>query len=152
MFRSTVLGVGARPPLTSVAVCRHLVASRVFITLNFLALRCTPTALVPCRHPPPLSSRRVIPHPRLSRLRRRSEGTAASAYPSPSRRWRGKIPSIFVILRSDDDASRRPPPPSSRVSNICSRSASATTTPPPPSPPPHVERPSMQRTPPQHFC
>ena len=47
--------------------------------------------------PPP--SRRVVPRPRLSCLRRRSEGTAASPHPSPSRRRRGKIPS------------RRPPPP-----------------------------------------
>ena len=66
---------------------------------------CRRLTLVPCPHPPPLSSR-------LSRLSRRSEGTAASPHPSPSRRRRGKIPSIVVVLRSDDDASRRPPPPS----------------------------------------
>ncbi len=62
----------------------------------------------PLSSPPPLSSRRVVPRPRLSRLRRRSEGTAASPHPSWSRRRRGKIPSIVVVLRSDDDATRRP--------------------------------------------
>ncbi len=61
--------------------------------------------------PSPLLSCRVVPRPRLSCLRRRSEGTAASPHPSPSRRWRGKIPSIVIVLRSDDDASRHPPPP-----------------------------------------
>jgi hypothetical protein len=85
-----------------------------FITLHSLALRLPPTALVPCRRPPPLSSRRVVPRPRLSHLRRRSEGTAASPHPSPSRRRRGKIPPVAVVLRSDVDA-RRPPPPSSRA-------------------------------------
>ena len=67
----------------------------------------------PLSSPPPLSSCRVVPRPCLSRLRGRSEETAASPHPSPSpsRRRRGKIPSIVVVLRSDDDASRRPPPP-----------------------------------------
>ena len=70
---------------------------------------------------PPLSSCRVVPRPHLSCLRPRSEGTAASPHPSPSRWRRGKIPSIVVVLRSDDDASRRPPPPPLVVSsNICS--------------------------------
>jgi hypothetical protein len=63
---------------------------------------------------PPLSSRRVasrrvVPRPRLSRLRCRSEGTAASPHPSPSRRRRGKIPSIVVVLHSDVNALRHPP-------------------------------------------
>ncbi len=71
---------------------------------------CRRLTLVPCRRPPPFLSRRVVPRPRLSRLRYQSEGTAASPHPSPSRRRRGKIPSIVIVLRSDDDASRRPPP------------------------------------------
>jgi hypothetical protein len=66
----------------------------------------------PLSLPPPLSSRRVVPHPRLSRLRRRSEGTAALLHPSPSRRRRGKIPSIVVAR----------PPSLFAPSNICSRS------------------------------
>ncbi len=103
------------PPYdTSVAVVRRHLVAPSSITLHSLALRRPPTALVPCRRPPPLSSRRVVPRPRLSRLRRRSEGTAASPHPSPSRRRRGKIPPVTVVLRSDDDA-RRPPPPSSRA-------------------------------------
>ena len=69
-----------------------------------------------------VASRRVVPRPCLSRLRCRSEGTAASPHPSPSRQRRGKIPSIAVVLRSDDDASRRPPPPLVASSNICFRS------------------------------
>jgi hypothetical protein len=67
----------------------------------------------PLSLPPPRLTRRAVPHPSLSCLRRWLEGTAASPHPSPSRRRRGKIPSISVVLRSDDDASRRPPPPSS---------------------------------------
>ncbi len=96
--------------------------------------------------------------PHLSRLCRRSEGTAASPHPSPSRRRRGKIPPIAVVLRSDNDASSRPPPPSSHVvhrppphmrtypppssprpppSPVCSNQSAlvATTSPPPPSSP-----------------
>jgi hypothetical protein len=69
-------------------------------------------------------SRRVVPHPCLSRLRRWLEGTAASPHPSPSRRRQGKIPSIVAILRSDDDddALHCPTPPLVAPSNICSRS------------------------------
>jgi hypothetical protein len=82
-------------------------------TLHSLALCRPQTALVLCRRPPPplVASRRVVPCPRLSRLRCRSEGTVASPHPSQSRRRRGKTPSTVVVLRSDDDASRRPPPP-----------------------------------------
>ena len=70
----------------------------------------------PLSSPPPLSLHRVVPRPRhRGRLRRRSEGTAASPHPSASRRRRGKIPPVVVVLRSDVDASRRPPPPCSRV-------------------------------------
>jgi hypothetical protein len=102
---------------------RSLPPSRcAFITLHSLALRLPLTALVPCCRPPPPSRCVVPPHPRLSRLRRRSEGTVASPHPSPSRWRRGKIQSIAVVLRSNDDASRCPPPPLVAPSNICSRS------------------------------
>jgi len=128
-----------------------------FITLHSLALRRPPTALVPCRRLPP-PSRCVVPRPHLSHLRRRSEGTAASPHPSPSRRRRGKIPPIVVVLRSNNDASSRPPPPSSRVVHRPppTRSPSPPSSSPPvaatSSSPPHFERPSLQRTPTQRFC
>jgi hypothetical protein len=128
---STLILIWLSPPATSCLLPPYLRRSpppsrRAFITLHSLALRRPPTTLIPCRQPPPLvashrvASRRVVsrcvvPRPRLSRLRRWSEGTAASPHPSLSRRRRGKIPSIVVVLRSDDDASRRPPPPSSRA-------------------------------------
>ncbi len=60
-----------------------------------------------------VASRRVVPRPRLSRLRCRSEETAALPHPSPSRRRRGKIPSILCVTC---------PPPLVASSNICSRS------------------------------
>ena len=113
----------------------------------------------PLSSPPPpsrrvayrrVASRRVVPRPRLSRLRRRSEGTAASPHPSPSRRRRGKIPSIVVVLRSDDDASRRPPPPLVAPSNICSRSRQRDNIAAPAIV--AAARPSLRRTPPQRFC
>jgi len=93
----------------------------------------------PLSSPPPLSSH--LSH------------TAASPHPSPSRRRRGKIPSIVVILHSNDDASRRPPPHLySRGPTSALVAASATTSPPPPSSLSNVERPSLRRMPPQHFC
>ena len=72
--------------------------------------------------PPHVASRRVVPRPRLSRLRCRSEGTAASPHPSPSRRRRGKIPSIVVVLRSDTTLRVARLPCLVAPSNICSRS------------------------------
>jgi hypothetical protein len=47
--------------------CRPPPSRRAFITLPSLALRHPPTALVPCRRPPP-PSRRIVPRPCLSRL------------------------------------------------------------------------------------
>ena len=44
------------------------------------------------------------------------------------------------------------PPLYSRRPTSALVATSATTSPPPPSSPPHVERPSLQRTPPQRFC
>jgi hypothetical protein len=111
----------ASSPLTSVAVRRHLVVPSSLSTLSPCVVHRPLSSLVVA---PPLLSCCVVPCPSLSRLRPRSEGTAASPHPSSSCRRRGKIQSIVVVLRSDDDASRRPPPPHPLVapSNICSRS------------------------------
>ena len=61
--------------------------------------------------PPPLvASRRVVPRPHLSRLRRRSEGTAARSDPSSS----SSVTTMTLRVAR--------PPPLVAPSNICSRS------------------------------
>ncbi len=102
----------ASSPLTSVAVHCHLVVLSSLSTLLPCVVHRPLSSLVVASPPP---SRRVVPCPRLSLLRCRSEGTAALPHPSPSRRRRGKIPPIVVVLRSGNDTSSRPPPSSSLV-------------------------------------
>ena len=80
---------------------------RAFIALHSLALRRPPTALVPCRRPPPLSSRR--PSPSLSWLSPSSVGgdssIAVSVGVAPAA---GKDPTIPTRRR-------RRPSPCSRI-------------------------------------
>ncbi len=80
---------------------------------------CRRLTLVPCRRPPPFSSRRVVPCPRLSRLRRQSEGTAAFYCRCAGGGGRSH-PSLLSSVATTTLRVAHPPPSSRSVQHLLS--------------------------------